>query len=45
MTPYEFWTPLVLLALAGLGVRFMHFAEKRLDDRLKAERRANHPAE
>jgi hypothetical protein len=45
MTPYEFWTPVVLLALAGLGMLILQVAEKRLDARLKAERRAKLPAE
>lgn len=45
MTPFEFWTPVVLLALAGLGVRLLNVAEKRLDARLEAERRTKHPAE
>ena len=45
MTPYEFWTPVVLLALAGIGVLFLQVAEKRLDARLEAERQAKHPAE
>ncbi len=43
MTPYEFWTPVVLLALAGLGVGFMHLAERRLDARLEAESRPKLP--
>jgi hypothetical protein len=45
MAPYEFWTPVVLLALAGLGVLILQVAEKRLDARLEAERQAKHPAE
>jgi hypothetical protein len=45
MSPYEFWTPVVLLALAGLGVLILQVAEKRLDARLEAERQAKHPAE
>jgi hypothetical protein len=45
MTPYEFWTPVVLLALAGIGVIILQVAEKRLDARLAAERRAKHLAE
>jgi hypothetical protein len=42
MTPYEFWTPVVLLALAGIGVIILQVAEKRLDARLAAERGAKH---
>jgi hypothetical protein len=45
MTPYECWTPVVLLALAGNGVLILQVAEKRLDARLGAERQAKHPAE
>jgi hypothetical protein len=45
MTPYEFWAPVVLLALAGFGMLILQVAEKRLDARLAAERRAKHPAE
>jgi hypothetical protein len=45
MTPYEFWTPVVLLALVGIGVLILQVAEKRLDARLEAERQAKHPAE
>ncbi len=44
MTPYEIWTPVVLLALAGFGMLILQVAEKRLEARLAAERRAKHPA-
>ena len=45
MTMYEFLVPVVLLALASLGVIGFTIAGKRLDARLEAERRAKHPAE
>ena len=45
MTLFEIMVPVVALAVALIGVVGFTIAEKRLDARLEAERRAKHPAE
>lgn len=41
MTAYEFFVPVIALALAGAGLAYVHFTSKRLDQQAKQK----HPAE
>ena len=38
MTAYEFWMPVVLLAIGWSGVLYMRHESKKLDARLEAAR-------
>lgn len=39
MTAYEFWMPVVLLAISWLGILYMRNERRKLDTRIAAARR------